>query len=336
MDRDGRFWKDILTFRILPGGFLFLFFIFCIVRIFCQGGWVMYKVGIIGTGAVGSALALILKSKGYELTGVCSKNGNSSAQLALITGAKNCQDPAEVLEKAEVVFLATPDRAIAEVAGVLSESSLVRKSQIFFHLSGALPASVLSPLKKFGALIASMHPLQSFAEAERAISQLKGVFYGVQGDSEAVGVAFEIIEDLNGNPYLIKNEDKALYHLAACTASNYMVSLIHCAVGLFEKLGMDSDQALRALFPLVKGTLNNIESLGPVRALTGPVARGDTQTLDHHLKVLRSSRRTVSRLYRVMGEYTCQVALEKQSIDAIKANEIINLFHREDEDDGSQ
>ncbi|HWI54748.1 MAG TPA: DUF2520 domain-containing protein, partial [Desulfobacteria bacterium] len=213
----------------------------------------MYKLGIIGTGVVGSALALILKSKGHELAGVCSKNGSSSAELASMTGAKSCQDPTEILEKAEVIFIATPDRAIAEVAGLLSDSGLVRQSQVFFHLSGALPASVLSPLSKSGASIASMHPLQSFAQTEQAVNQLMGVFYAVQGEPEAVRVAFELIEDLNGNPYLIKDGDKALYHLAACAASNYVVSLIHYAVGLFGKLGMDNDQALRALLPLIKG-----------------------------------------------------------------------------------
>lgn len=295
----------------------------------------MYKLGIIGTGVVGSALALILKSKGYELTGVCSKGGSSSARLASTTGAKSCQEPAEVLDKAEVIFIATPDRAIAEVAGLLAESGLVRKDQVFFHLSGALSAAVLSPLKELGALTASMHPLQSFARTEQAVSQLRGVYYAVQGEPEAVNVAFNLIEDLGGSPYLIKDEDKALYHLAACTASNYVVSLLHCSVSLLKRLGMDSDQALKALFPLVKGTINNIEALGPVKALTGPVARGDTGTLKRHLEVLRPGGSAVSRLYKVMGEYTCQVALEKQSIDNMQAEDIINLFQREDEDYGS-
>ncbi len=295
----------------------------------------MYKIGIIGTGVVGSALALILKSKGYELTGVCSKNGSSSSQLAFKTGARNCQEPTEVLEKADVIFIATPDRVIAEVAGALSDSGLVRKNQIFLHLSGALPASVLSSLKKFEISIGSMHPLQSFAQIEQAVNQLPGVFYAVEGEPEAVKAAFALIEDLNGNPYLIKEEDKALYHLAACTASNYVVSLVHYAVGLFEKLGMDGDQALGALFPLIKGTINNIEKLGPVKALTGPIARGDTSTLKRHLEALRPLGSTVSRVYGVMGEYACQVALEKQSIDKIQAEEIINLFHREDEEFGS-
>lgn len=295
----------------------------------------MYKIGIIGTGVVGSALAIMLKSKGHEITGVCSRSGNSSAQLAVMTGAKSCQEPKNVLEEADVVFIATPDRAIGDVAVVLSESGLVRENQIFLHLSGALPAEILSPLNKYGVSIASMHPLQSFAQTEQAISQLPGVFYAVQGQPDAVEVAFVLIKDLNGNPYVISNEDKALYHLAACTASNYVVSLIHYATGLFEKLGMDSDQALRALFPLIRGTINNIETLGPVKALTGPVARGDTETLERHLKSLSPFGRDINSVYRVLGEYTCRVAVEKQSINKIQAEEIKNLFHKEDEDFGS-
>ncbi|MGB9826630.1 MAG: DUF2520 domain-containing protein, partial [Desulfofundulus sp.] len=121
-------------------------------------------------------------------------------------------------------------------------------------------------------------------------------------------------------------EDKPLYHAAACIASNYLVSLMHLATNLYGRFGLSQKQAFEALYPLVRGTINNIRRVGPVEALTGPVARGDVPTIAGHLPALDRVGSLESRLYRLVGLYTIQVAREKGSIDAGQARKLEEVF----------
>jgi len=230
------------------------------------------------------------------------------------------------LAQAEVVFLATPDRELGDVAGNLADSGRVEEGQVFFHLSGALPADILTPLREKGAAVGSVHPLQSFASVENAITNLKGSFFAFQGDEKAAETAFQIVKDLEGKPFMMKSEDKPLYHLGACIASNYLVALFHFAVSIYRAIGMSTEQATEALMPLIKGTLANIESLGPVKSLTGPVARGDVNTLEKHLEAIANLSPDLVKLYKTLGQYTVRVALEKGSIDKINAEKLISIF----------
>lgn len=291
----------------------------------------MYRIGIIGTGVVGSAVALVLHSKGHIISGVCSKSGLSSADLACKVNARCFHEPADLLREADIILITTPDRVIGEIAERLSKTQLVKKDHVFLHMSGALPASVLQPLRTLGALVGSVHPLQSFAGIKQAVNHLAGTFFALQGDPKAVDTALEIVKDLGGNPYHIDEKDKALYHLGACAASNYIVSLIHYAVSIFKHIGMEDTQAIEALFPLVMGTMDNIQTMGPVKSLTGPVARGDTDTVNKHLTALSALEPDFAGVYKTLAEYTCRVALEKQSIDLNKAKLLTEILHKEAE-----
>lgn len=289
----------------------------------------MFRIGIIGTGVVGSAVALVLNSKGHIISGVCSENGLSSADLAEKVNARCFSEPEDLPGQADIIFVTTPDRVIGKIAERLSKTRSVTRDHIFFHMSGALPASVLQPLQLLGASVGSIHPLQSFAGINQAVNHLSGTFFAVQGDPKAVDKSLEIVKEIGGNPYLIDEKNKALYHLGACAASNYIVSLVHYAVSIFKKIGMEDKQALEALFPLIMGTMDNIQNMGPVKSLTGPVARGDFDTIKKHLTALSSLGPEFAGVYKTLGEYTCQVALEKQSIDINKAKLLTEIFNKE-------
>jgi len=293
----------------------------------------MCHVAVIGTGVVGSAVALLLRQKGYTVTGVCSKTGVSAAGLAAELGCKSTTVPGDIITEADIVFLTTPDRELSSVASRLADSGTVNNKHIFYHMSGALPAEVLSPLKEKGAAIGAAHPLQSFATIEKAIANLPGSFFAIQGDNRAVDAVFKIVADLGGKPFLMKSEDKALYHLGACIASNYLVAVIHFAVSIFSCIGMSPEQAAEALLPLIKGTLANIEVLGPVKSLTGPVARGDAGTIERHLEAIKVLDPSLAELYKTLGRYTTQVAIEKGSIDKVGAEKLFSIFREEGEAD---
>lgn len=145
----------------------------------------MFRVAVVGTGVVGSALALLLQGKGHTITGVCSKTGLSASRLAERLGCTCSSKPEHLLNQGEVVLLATPDRELEGVARQLAESGMVRENQVFFHFSGALPADILSPLKERGGIIGAIHPLQAFASVEKAVSNLKGSLFAFQGDERA-------------------------------------------------------------------------------------------------------------------------------------------------------
>ncbi|WP_418791361.1 Rossmann-like and DUF2520 domain-containing protein [Phosphitispora sp. TUW77] len=292
----------------------------------------MYRVGVIGTGVVGSAVAILLQDKGHKVTGLYSKTGISAANLAGRLGCTTFANPEQVLGYAEVIFLTTPDSELDYIVSLLAESGLVKEKHHFFHMSGALPAEVLVPLREQGGNICSLHPLQSFAGIEQALVNLPGSFFSVQGDAAAMKTAYRLVADLEGVSFDIRSEDKPLYHLGAVVASNYFVALIHFVLQIYNSIGISEDEAIGALLPLIKGTLSNIEEIGTVKALTGPVARGDFGIIEAHLRAISKLPHSYIDLYKTLGRYTVQIALEKGSIDETQTNLLLKLFS---EGDGS-
>ncbi|TLM98046.1 DUF2520 domain-containing protein, partial [bacterium] len=219
-----------------------------------------------------------------------------------------------------------PDRAIADAAADIARAGGFRPGQLVVHMSGALPAEILAPAREAGAVIISVHPLQSFASIEMAIKHLPGSFFAIQGDPTGIDIARQIVADLGGQAFVLPPEGKPLYHLGATAASNYMVALLHFAVSLYRQIGIDEETAVKAILPLVKGTLANIERLAPAKALTGPVSRGDITTLETHLEALRRQPDIYRQLYCTLGDYTAGVAREKGTIEGSMADEIIALL----------
>lgn len=286
----------------------------------------MYRIAVIGTGVLGSAVALRLKQKGYGIAAVASRHIESARQLAEHTGAECCDNITAAAVKGEIVFLTVPDRAIAETAADIAKSGGFRPGQLVVHMSGALSADILAPAREAGALVVSVHPLQSFASIDIAINNLPGTVFSIQGDSAGIDMARQIVADLDGQAFVLPPEGKPLYHLGACAASNYLVALLHFVVTMYHRIGLDETTAIQAIIPLVKGTLENIENLGPAKALTGPVARGDIPTLNVHLAALQSEPALYSQFYGILGAYTAGVAREKGTIDDSKTEEIIELL----------
>lgn len=280
---------------------------------------------IIGAGKVGSALGLLLMQRGYPSAGVYSRSASSTRRLALQLNAKACNHPAEAAT-ADLVFITTTDREIGVMASVIARKEIPRQGQIFIHTSGALSSDIMQPVRQLGAFAISMHPLQAFSDVEMAQKNLPGSCFALEGDAGAVPAVVEIINDLAGKYFIIKAEDKPLYHAAAVVASNYLVSLIHLSTNIYKKLGLTEEQSLEALLPLIKGTINNIVKSGPTQALTGPVVRGDGTTLLGHTRALREMDWTVQEAYKSLGLYTVGVAMEKGSITNKEGTALSNIF----------
>ncbi len=287
-------------------------------------------LAIVGAGKVGSALAILLQKKGYPVAGVASRSLRSAQALAEALRCPAYENASELTRRAGLVFITTPDREIARTAERIAQEGGFFSGQVVAHTSGAHAAGELRGVKEAGALGVSIHPLQSFADVEGAIKNLPGSYFALEGDERALPLARQVVLDLGGKAFTIGAQDKPLYHAAACIASNYLVSLLHLATGLYQHFGLSREEAFRALFPLVQGTINNVRRVGPVQALTGPISRGDGATIQDHLPALKQVGERELNLYRTLGLYTVGVACEKGSIDRGQAAQLEKILKGEE------
>jgi predicted short-subunit dehydrogenase-like oxidoreductase (DUF2520 family) len=197
-----------------------------------------------------------------------------------------------------ILILAVPDSALAEVTYDLSMAGPAPPGCAVFHLSGALSTEALSPLHAVGYTVGSVHPLQAVADPWLSGDRLMGAAFAIAGEPAAISAARRLVDALGGRPLLIPPARRPIYHAAAVVASNYFVALVAFAVRLMQQAGVNEEDAVPALLPLIRGTLDNLQQLGVPAALTGPVPRGDVDTIRLHLARLSPEDRV---LYCALG-----------------------------------
>ena len=270
------------------------------------------RIGIIGGGRVGSCLAGYFADAGL-LAGITAGSAEHSAQLAERYGLPVMSN-LELWRAADVLLVAVPDRLVAVVA-----TALVAKAEpapkVVLHVSGSLGLEPLEPLQALGAHVGSLHPLQSFAGGK---TQLSGVYMALDGDETAQAIAKELVQLLGGHAFSVPAEERAAYHAAACICSNYAVTVQALAQQLMARWTGDRESAWKALLPLFEGTSANLRcAANPQTVLTGPIARGDIQTVARHLEVLPPKLQDV---YCSLGLATTQLAEENGTIDSSTAH----------------
>jgi predicted short-subunit dehydrogenase-like oxidoreductase (DUF2520 family) len=277
-------------------------------------------IGIIGAGRAGGSFALALGKAGAPILGATVATAEHSRRISAELGVKVYDSNRALAEAADVILLAVPDRTVAEVAMSLR---LPIEAKTFLHLSGSLTTDVLSPLQEVGHSIGSLHPLQSFAQATDSFA---GVFMAIDGDDGAVRDATCIANMLGGIPFFVPSQDRARYHAAACFCSNYVVTLVSIAQKIMSEWTETEEDALTALLPLLNGTVRNINAAETAgKALTGPIARGDSNTITGHLATLPDS---LMEVYCALGLQTSKIAEENGTIDHSEAEQIKALFRR--------
>jgi predicted short-subunit dehydrogenase-like oxidoreductase (DUF2520 family) len=289
----------------------------------------MNRVSIIGAGVVGTAIGYLLKGRGYPIVGIGSRTLKSAKDAREFIGEGDAStDLSDVAKKADVVFITTPDGAIKEVCDRVASEKGFNPGVFVFHMSGALSSDVLDSARNNGAKIGSIHPLQSLADVEEAIKNLQGSYFCIEGEEVALSVAREIVAALDGKEIIIEVDKKPLYHAGASVASNFLVAIVGFALELFEAAGVNRQDSLNALMPLIKGTVKNIETLRIPSALTGPISRGDVGIVEDHLKAILNDRPEMVKLYSELGRYTMKVAIEKGTLKNAEAKKILSLFDK--------
>jgi len=283
----------------------------------------MLKTGFIGAGTTGTALAVRLSQKGWPVVAVFSRTLSSAQRLARrVPNSQVYHTAQELADFAELVFITTPDDVIAQVCSQVQW----HKGQSVLHGSGAHSVDTLESAKKLGAAVGSFHPLQTFADVDQAIKNLPGSTFALEAEEPLLSTLKELTHLLNGNWVELKPGDKVLYHAAAVFACNYLVTLVKLALDLWKDFEVSPKGATRALLPLLRGTLNNIENVGLPNCLTGPVARGDLGTIERHLRALAAKNPSLLTTYKELGLQTIPVALAKGKVDEQKAEEMRTLL----------
>jgi len=245
------------------------------------------RIAIVGAGNLGTALAVSLMRAGYIIDAIVVRKGSKSRD----DGKKLAkQVRAQLLfalegSEADVVWFCVPDAEIARAARSVS-AKFRGKGKIALHSSGAISSDELNSLREKGAVVASVHPLMTFVRGSRP--PLTGVSFAIEGDAKAVRAAREIVNDLGGHAYTIRKKDKAAYHAWGAFTSPLFTALLATSEQVAGLAGMKRIEARVRSMPILLQTLANYASFGAPGAFSGPIVRGDVETVRRHLEALRS------------------------------------------------
>ena len=277
-------------------------------------------ISIIGPGRLGSALALRLYSTGYPIAEIVSRKRASSLRAAEMLAKKVRARPSHFAAAkldANLIWLCVPDSQIAEVASQLSRKN--SKAQFIFHSSGVVSSDVLAPLKNQGAAVASVHPLMTFIDD--SVPDLKGVTFAIEGDASAARLATAIVKSMKGIPRPIRKQDKPAYHAFATLICPLLISLLASAERAATLAGLSTNEARQRMLPIIQQTLANYMKSGPAKSFTGPIVRGDVETVAMHLAALAKTP-VAQSAYAALA----QAALEL--LPARKKNDLKKLLGR--------
>lgn len=281
---------------------------------------------IIGTGMVGTAIGFLLKKAGCDIVAIADKSPAALRRAESYTGCKSCNQLQEALCEADCILITTPDDIILSVCKEISRTPSIIKGKYIFHMSGAGGLNLLAPARKAGAAVACIHPMQSFSSIDTAIQNIPSSYFGITADAKARKLTENIVLKLGGKPIYISDKHKPLYHASACVASNYLVSLLNVVESIYQVIGINEKDAKKAYLPLIYGSLKNIELSGSVAALTGPIARGDSGTIEKHVSALTSSLPKYTSLYSSLGLVTVDLARKKGTLNSRQAKQISNIL----------
>jgi predicted short-subunit dehydrogenase-like oxidoreductase (DUF2520 family) len=276
-------------------------------------------IGIAGTGRMARALGALLVRRGVAVNAVGGRSKASAEDATRFIGLGQGVAVRELPRYSSHILVAVSDDAIGQVGSELKAGGL--RDGVALHTSGAAGPDALTELRGAGNSVGAIHPLQTVPSAERGIETLPGAAFVFGGDRAASEWAKSLAAVLDGKPLAVDANFWQHYHAAAVTACNYQMTLVDVALEVMEMAGISRGEALDALGPILRATMENILAVGPERALTGPIRRGDVGTIRRHLAAMESALPETRRLYMAAGLRTVAVA-ERAGLDAGAAREV--------------
>ncbi len=272
----------------------------------------MSTLAVVGCGHLGRTLARLWHEAGvFEVGDLLTRSPASAAAAVAFVGAGRGIADFSALAPADVFLVATADDSLAAVAAALAASTALRGGEVVFHASGATPSSVLEPVRRRGAVIASVHPVLSFANPERALGAFRGSWCGMEGETAALERLRPAFEALGARLFAVDAAAKTHYHAAAVFACNYLPTLLECALRAYARAGIDRVTGMAILEPIMRATLDNLFRHGPAAALSGPLARGDHALVARQLAALHASDPALAAVYRELAAVTLELSREQ-------------------------
>ncbi len=269
-------------------------------------------VALIGAGSAGSAIAVALNQAGYPVTAVSSRSIKSAQRCAALVGCEYVgTDLAAASRRAEIVIISTPDSVIEATCQAIAAAGGFSAGQLVIHLSGALVSDALESARDAGADTLALHPAQTMAEPLQSAESLKTAWFCLEGNDLAVTRGSAITNEISGKTAVIDKSKKALYHAALSLSSNYLITLEAIAVEMLAGAGISRQHALGLLMPLIQGSVDTLAQSGLPDALTGPISRGDAQTIEKHIHAMGEIPQEHQQIYKVMGLETLKLAIAK-------------------------
>lgn len=269
------------------------------------------ELSIVGAGRCGRTLGRLARRAGWRIGAVTCRTLTHAREAVAFIGAGR---PTAKPEGAALTLIAVPDGEIEGVARALR----MPRGGVAAHTCATFGAEALRPLKPAGAL----HPLRSFADPGRAAASFAGTACAIDGDAAARKILGSFVRAIGGAPLRVKQGRKAFYHAGAVFASNYVVAVLEAALQLFEEAGVKRSAALGALAKLAEGTLANVRAVGLPAALTGPVERGDVETVKRHVAAIIERAPRLYGPYAALGGLAIEVARAKGTLGRSRARDL--------------
>ncbi|MFJ2988443.1 Rossmann-like and DUF2520 domain-containing protein [Collimonas sp. NPDC087041] len=271
-------------------------------------------LNIIGGGKLGRTLGRLWHTQNsFTLLDILNRSATSAQQASAFIGAGTATASYADLRPADVYLISVSDDQIAACCAALAAADKLQPGSVVFHCSGALSSLELAAAAERGAVVASIHPIRSFADPQQVADHFAGTWCGSEGDDAALAVLGPAFNAIGARLAPIQREQKTLYHAAAVFASNYLVTLVDVAQQTYAAAGIPPELALKLIEPLLSESAANAFRLGPAAALTGPIARGDLATVARQQQALQQGQPQIAELYQQFAELTTDLAARKQN-----------------------
>jgi predicted short-subunit dehydrogenase-like oxidoreductase (DUF2520 family) len=281
------------------------------------------KVGVIGAGRVGAVLGAALARAGHQVVAVSAVSERSRAAAARMLPGVPVEPPPEVLTDADLVLLTVPDDVLPGLVSGLVSAGAPVTGRLLAHTSGRHGAAVLDPATRGGALPMALHPVMTFTGRPDDLDRLDGISWGVTAPEPVLPAAEALVIEMGGEPVVIDEANRALYHAGLASAANHLVALVAQSADVLRAAGVAEPS--RMLAPLLSAALDNALRLGDA-GLTGPVARGDVDTVAGHIAALRGTSPEALQAYLALARLTADRALAAGILSAPDAQRLLGVL----------
>ena len=283
----------------------------------------MTRIGVVGAGRVGAVLAAALRAAGHDIVAVAGESPASRTRIETLLPGVHVDKPTAVARACDLLLLTVPDDMLENVVNMLSAAGAIRRGQYVVHTSGKHGLAALGPAAARGAHVLAMHPAMTFTGTDLDLGRLSGCVFGVTATEDTTALAEELVSDLQGSPIWVPEERRALYHAGLAHGANHLVTLVAQAMDLLRASGADDPAA--TLRPLLTAALDNALSYGDA-ALTGPIVRGDVNTVRAHLADIAESSPSTLESYVAMARATAERAVLDGRLLPIRASRIVGVL----------